>query len=113
MVPRIPASWASLISSGLIPQKNRVISEYVPNLEENPEMLSFMVGYTSMGFLSVLIFFALGIVVTMVAQGADVGTKNHRHGLLEAHKAGIHKTHHHHSGGTRTLEVPSVFSSME
>ena len=27
-----------------------------------------------------------------------------RHGLLEAHKAGIHKTHHHHSGGTRTLD---------
>ncbi len=33
-------------------------------------MLSFMVGYTSMGFLSVLIFFALGIVVTMVAQSS-------------------------------------------
>ena len=47
-----------------------LISEYVPNLEENPEMLSFMVGYTSMGFLSVLIFFALGIVVTMVAQSS-------------------------------------------
>lgn len=47
-----------------------LISAYVPNLQENPEMLSFVVGYTSMGFWSVLIFFMLGIVVTMVAQSS-------------------------------------------
>ena len=47
-----------------------LISAYVPNLQENPEMLSFVVGYTSMGFWSVLIFFTLGIVVTMVAQSS-------------------------------------------
>lgn len=47
-----------------------LISTYVPNLQENPEMLSFVVGYTSMGFWSVLIFFMLGIVVTMVAQSS-------------------------------------------
>lgn len=47
-----------------------LISTCVPNLQENPEMLSFVVGYTSMGFWSVLIFFMLGIVVTMVAQSS-------------------------------------------
>lgn len=47
-----------------------LISACVPNLQENPEMLSFVVGYTSMGFWSVLIFFMLGIVVTMVAQSS-------------------------------------------
>lgn len=47
-----------------------LISQYVPNLEQNPEMLRFVTNYTSMGVWSVLIFFFLGIVVTMVAQSS-------------------------------------------
>lgn len=47
-----------------------LISVYVPNLSENPDMLKFVTDYTSMGLWSVLIFFALGIVVTMVAQSS-------------------------------------------
>lgn len=47
-----------------------LISKYVPNLQENPEMLEFLSAYTSMGVGSVLIFFAIGIVVTMVAQSS-------------------------------------------
>ena len=47
-----------------------LISAYVPNLQENPEMLSFVQGYTSLGFGSVLIFFGLGIVFTMIAQSS-------------------------------------------
>lgn len=47
-----------------------LISRYVPNLQENPEMLHFLTGYTSMGYGSVLIFFAIGIVLTMVAQSS-------------------------------------------
>ncbi|WP_304382348.1 Na/Pi cotransporter family protein [uncultured Duncaniella sp.] len=47
-----------------------LISKYVPNLQDNPEMLAFLSAYTSMGVASVLIFFAIGIVVTMVAQSS-------------------------------------------
>lgn len=47
-----------------------LISQYVPNLQENPEMLQFLTKYTSMGYGSVLIFFVIGIVVTMVAQSS-------------------------------------------
>lgn len=46
------------------------ISAYVPDLQENPEMLHFVTNYTSLGFGSVLIFFALGIVFTMIAQSS-------------------------------------------
>lgn len=47
-----------------------LISRYVPNLQENPGMLEFLTNYTSLGFGSVLIFFAIGIIVTMVAQSS-------------------------------------------
>ncbi len=47
-----------------------LISAYVPNLQQNPEMLSFVQGYTSLGFGSLLIFFGLGIVFTMIAQSS-------------------------------------------
>lgn len=47
-----------------------LISRYVPNLEQNPEMLQFLTAYTTLGVWSVVIFFTIGIVVTMVAQSS-------------------------------------------
>ncbi len=47
-----------------------LISQYVPNLQENPEMLKFLSGYTTLGYGSIFIFFAIGIVLTMVAQSS-------------------------------------------
>ncbi|MBD5371268.1 MAG: Na/Pi cotransporter family protein [Bacteroides sp.] len=47
-----------------------LISHYVPNLQENPGMLEFLTKYTTMGYGSVLIFFLIGIIVTMVAQSS-------------------------------------------
>lgn len=47
-----------------------LISTYVPNLQENPEMLRFVTKYTTLGYGSVLIFFGLGIVFTMIAQSS-------------------------------------------
>ncbi|MCH5244957.1 MAG: Na/Pi cotransporter family protein [Muribaculaceae bacterium] len=47
-----------------------MISAYVPDLQSNPEMFSFLQEYTSKGFLSVLIFLAVGIIVTMVIQSS-------------------------------------------
>ncbi len=47
-----------------------MISDYVPDLQRNPEMLSFLQHYASMGFGSVLIFVAVGMIVTMVIQSS-------------------------------------------
>lgn len=47
-----------------------LISQYVPNLQDNPEMLQSLSGYTSLGYGSVLIFFVIGIVITMVVQSS-------------------------------------------
>lgn len=47
-----------------------LISNYVPNLTENPEMLRFLSDYTSLGVGSILIFFTVGIVLTMVVQSS-------------------------------------------
>ena len=45
-----------------------MISKYVPDLQTNPEMFAFLQRYASMGFGSVLIFCAVGLLVTMVIQ---------------------------------------------
>ena len=47
-----------------------LISKYVPDLQQNPEMLRFLTNYTSLGLTSVLVFFVIGIVLTMVAQSS-------------------------------------------
>lgn len=47
-----------------------LISAYVPNLEESPQMLAFLQDYTALGIWSVLIFFAVGIILTMVVQSS-------------------------------------------
>ncbi len=47
-----------------------LISQYVPDLQSNPEMFSFLQRYASMGYLSVLLFLAVGIVLTMVIQSS-------------------------------------------
>ncbi|MDE6638019.1 MAG: Na/Pi cotransporter family protein [Muribaculaceae bacterium] len=47
-----------------------LISQYVPDLKSNPEMLQFLSRYTSPGYGSVLIFFFVGIILTMVVQSS-------------------------------------------
>ncbi len=47
-----------------------LISKYVPDLQQNPEMFEFLQRYTSMGFGSVLIFCLVGLVVTMIIQSS-------------------------------------------
>ncbi|MCH5325901.1 MAG: Na/Pi cotransporter family protein [Duncaniella sp.] len=47
-----------------------LISQYVPDLQSNPEMFAFLERYTTMGFGSVLIFTFVGIVLTMVIQSS-------------------------------------------
>lgn len=47
-----------------------LISQYVPDLQSNPEMFAFLERYASMGYVSVLIFLAVGILLTMVIQSS-------------------------------------------
>ncbi|MDE6119745.1 MAG: Na/Pi cotransporter family protein [Muribaculaceae bacterium] len=47
-----------------------LISEYVPDLQSNPEMFAFLQHYTGMGFGSVLIFCIVGMVLTMIIQSS-------------------------------------------
>ncbi len=47
-----------------------MISKYVPDLQSNPEMFAFLEHYASMGYGSVLIFVAVGIMLTMVIQSS-------------------------------------------
>ncbi len=47
-----------------------LISQYVPDLQQNPEMFAFLQQYTQMGFGSVIIFLLVGIVLTMVIQSS-------------------------------------------
>ena len=47
-----------------------MISRYVPDLQSNPEMFAFLERYASMGYMSVLIFLGVGILLTMVIQSS-------------------------------------------
>ncbi|MDE7442529.1 MAG: Na/Pi cotransporter family protein [Muribaculaceae bacterium] len=47
-----------------------MISNYVPDLQNNPDMFAFLQKYASMGMASVLIFWFVGLVLTMVIQSS-------------------------------------------
>ncbi len=47
-----------------------MISNYVPDLQSNPEMFAFLERYASMGYLSVLLFLFVGIIVTAIIQSS-------------------------------------------
>lgn len=47
-----------------------MISDYVPDLQQNPEMFAFLEKYASMGFLSVIIFLFVGMVLTAIIQSS-------------------------------------------
>lgn len=47
-----------------------LISDYVPDLQSNPEMFAFLERYASMGFASVLLFVFVGVVLTAIIQSS-------------------------------------------
>lgn len=47
------------------------LKDSVPDLEGNPEVLSFIQNYTSMGYLSLLIFLAIGTILTIIVQSSS------------------------------------------
>lgn len=48
-----------------------MISQYVPDLQKNPEMFASLQQYASMGFGSILVFWLVGLLVTCVIQSSD------------------------------------------
>lgn len=48
-----------------------LISENVPDLTKTPEVFAALQSYTSMGFGSLLIFFAVGLVITIIIQSSS------------------------------------------
>ena len=47
-----------------------LISDYVPDLQSNPEMFAFLERYASMGFASVLLFVLVGVILTAIIQSS-------------------------------------------
>jgi len=47
------------------------LKDSVPDIRNNPDILSFLVTYTSMGFLSVLLFLVIGAILTLVVQSSS------------------------------------------
>ena len=47
-----------------------LINKYVPDLQSNPEMFAFLQRYASMGFTSVMLFWFVGLLITMVIQSS-------------------------------------------
>jgi len=43
----------------------------VPDLQSSPEILSFLQGYTEMGYLSILLFLGLGTILTVILQSSS------------------------------------------
>jgi len=43
----------------------------VPDLAQNPEMLQFVTNYTDMGFASIILFFFIGAILTVVVQSSS------------------------------------------
>lgn len=48
-----------------------MISQYVPDLQKNPEIFASLQQFGSMGFFSVFIFFLVGLVFTCIIQSSD------------------------------------------
>lgn len=47
------------------------LKENVPDLAQNPEMLAFITSYTDMGFGSIILFFFIGAILTVVVQSSS------------------------------------------
>lgn len=47
-----------------------IINDYVPDLQSNPEVFESLSYYTNMGFMSLLLFVLVGMVLTCVIQSS-------------------------------------------
>ncbi len=47
------------------------MKEAVPDIKQNPDVLAWLTSYTDMGFLSVLLFLAIGTLLTVIIQSSS------------------------------------------
>lgn len=65
-------SWGEfLIGFALLFIGLQFLKDNVPDLQNHPEALAFLQNYTSMGFGSVLLFLALGTILTIIVQSSS------------------------------------------
>nr|WP_321406742.1 Na/Pi cotransporter family protein [uncultured Carboxylicivirga sp.] len=65
-------SWGEfLVGFALLFLGLEYLKDSVPNIKENPEVLSFVQNYTNLGFGSTLIFLLIGTVLTIVIQSSS------------------------------------------
>jgi phosphate:Na+ symporter len=60
-----------LVGFGLLFLGLAFLKESVPDIKQNPEVLSFLQNYTNLGFLSFLIFVGVGSVLTLIVQSSS------------------------------------------
>ena len=59
------------VGFGLLFLGLKFLKESVPNIKDNPEVLSFLSGYTDLGILSVIIFIFVGVLLTLTVQSSS------------------------------------------
>ncbi len=66
-------SWGeAIIGFSILFVSLSFIQNSVPNIHENPGILSFLSNYTNLGFVSVLIFVVIGSILTAIIQSSGV-----------------------------------------
>jgi phosphate:Na+ symporter len=65
-------SWGEfLIGFALLFMGLNELKDAVPNLKENPELLSFLANYTNLGILTTLLFVGVGALLTIIIQSSS------------------------------------------
>lgn len=67
---KIKSMGEFLIGFALLFMGLNMISDYVPDLQSNPEMFEALKGYADMGIVSVVIFMLVGMIVTAIIQSS-------------------------------------------
>ncbi len=64
-------SWGeAIIGFSILFMSLDFIKTTIPDIDSNPELLSFLSGYTNLGFISVLIFVCIGSLLTVLVQSS-------------------------------------------
>lgn len=70
--PRLRDTGEFLMGFGLLFLGLMFLKDSVPDIKSNPEVLEFIHNYTGHGLWSVLIFFVIGVLLTIVVQSSSV-----------------------------------------
>jgi len=60
-----------LVGFGLLFMGLGLLKKSVPDIKNNPEILSFLADYTSMGYVSIFLFIIVGILLTIIVQSSS------------------------------------------